>query len=265
MTTRVLVTGGTGTLGRHLVPRLREADCHLRVLSRKRREAADGIEFVTGDLHTGQGIQAAVDGAGIIVHCAGGRKGDDEATQNLVDAASRAGAPYLVYVSVIGADKVTLTSAADRQMFGYFGDKLAAERIIADCGLPWTTLRAAQFHQSLLKVVQAMAKLPVALVPAAQFQPINAAEVATRLAELALGTAAGLVPDMAGPRAYWTADLLRSYLEVSGKHRLVLPMPVPGKAARAIREGATLAPERAVGRQTWEAFLAEQGLNRTQA
>src|SRR6266480_1988175 len=118
----------------------------MRVLSRSPHPAADGIEYVTCDLLKDEGIQAAVDGAGIIVHCAGGRKGDDEATRNLVEAASRAGARHMVYISVVGADRISVVSRTDRAMFGYFGFKLAAERIIADSGVPWTTLRATQFH-----------------------------------------------------------------------------------------------------------------------
>jgi nucleoside-diphosphate-sugar epimerase len=89
MTSRVLVTGGTGTLGRHVVPRLRDAGCNVRVLIRRHHEDADGIEFMTGDLATGEGIQAAVDGAGTIVHCAGSSKGDEDKARNLVQAASR--------------------------------------------------------------------------------------------------------------------------------------------------------------------------------
>jgi len=110
MTSRILVTGGTGTLGRQVVPRLREAGCDVRVLSRRTREAADGIEYVTGDLLKDEGTQAAVDGAGIIVHCAGGAKGDDEATRNLVRAASLAGTQHLVYISVVGADRIPIVS-----------------------------------------------------------------------------------------------------------------------------------------------------------
>jgi uncharacterized protein YbjT (DUF2867 family) len=68
MTSRILVTGGTGTLGRHVVPRLRDSGCDVRVLSRHTHEAADGIEYVTGDLLKDEGIEAAVDGAGIVVH-----------------------------------------------------------------------------------------------------------------------------------------------------------------------------------------------------
>ena len=262
MTSRILVTGGTGTLGRHVVPRLRDAGCDVRVLSRRTHEAADGIEYVTGDLLKDEGIQAAVDGAGIIVHCAGSFKSDVEMTRNLVRAASRAGAQHLVYISVIGADRIPLVSGIDRTMFGYFGSKLAAERVVADSGLPWTTLRDAQFYDLLLKVAQQMTKLPLIPVPAGfRFQPVDTGEVAARLVELALGTSAGLAPDIAGPRVYRAADLLRGYLRARRKHRLMVPVRVPGKAARALRAGANLAPERAVGHRTWEDFLAERVLN----
>jgi uncharacterized protein YbjT (DUF2867 family) len=255
----ILVTGGTGTLGRLVVVRLRDAGCTVRVLSRRSREAGEGIEFVTGDLATGEGIEAAVKGAEIIVHCAGSSKGDEDKALNLVRAASRAGARHLVYISVVGADRIPVVSGVDRAMFGYFASKLAAERAVADSGLPWTTLRAAQFHDLILMVARQMAKLPVIPIPAGfRFQPVDAGEVAARLVELALGTPAGLVPDMAGPKVYKMAELLRGYLRASHRHRPIIPVWLPGKAARAVRAGANLAPGRAVGRRTWEDFLADR-------
>ena len=255
---RVLVTGGTGTLGRLVVPRLREAGRTVRVLSRHRREPTEGVELVTGDLASGEGVDAAVTGAGVVVHCAGSPKGDEDKARHLVEAATRAGARHLVYISVVGADRVPVASAIDRAMFGYFGSKLAAERVVADSGLPWTTLRATQFHQSYLKVARQLARLPVVPVAAGfRFQPIDAGEVAARLVELALGPPAGLMPDLAGPRVYPMADLVRGYLRASGRRRPILPLPLPGKAARAIRSGANLAPDRAVGHLTWEEFLAD--------
>jgi uncharacterized protein YbjT (DUF2867 family) len=147
MTSLILVTGGTGTLGRHVVPRLRDAGHDIRVLSRQSHVSGAGIEFVAGDLLKGDGIEAAVNGAATILHCAGCAKGDDEATRNLVRAASWAGAEHLVYILVIGVDRIPVVSGIDRAMFGYFGSKLAAERIVTDSGLKWTTLRAAQFHE----------------------------------------------------------------------------------------------------------------------
>jgi uncharacterized protein YbjT (DUF2867 family) len=241
------------------VARLREAGRKVRVLSRKGQPSADGIEYVRGDLLKDEGIEAALNGAAIIVHLAGGAKGDDEATRNLVRAASRAGAQHLVYISVVGADSVPVVSGIDRAMFGYFASKLAAERVVAGSGIPWSTLRATQFHDLMLLVVKAMARLPAIPVPSGfRFQPVDEREVADRLVELALGTPQGLVPDVGGPRIYAMAELIRSYLRASGKHRLVMPVPLPGNSARAVRAGAILTPERAVARRSWEEFLAER-------
>jgi hypothetical protein len=70
------------------------------------------------------------------------------------------------------------------------------------------------------------------------------------------GKPAGLVPDMGGPRVYRAADLLRGYLRAARRHRPIVPVRLPGKAAHALRAGANLAPEQAVGQRTWEDFLA---------
>jgi uncharacterized protein YbjT (DUF2867 family) len=253
-----LVTGGTGTLGRLVVPLLRDAGCTVRVLSRRSQGDGEGIEFVTGDLATGEGIEGAAEGTEIVVHLAGSNKGDEEKASNLVQEASRAGVRHLVYISVVGADRIPVTSRVDRAMFGYFASKLGAERVVAGSGLPWTTLRATQFYELALLTARQLARLPVIPVPAGfRFQPVDAGEVAARLVELALGSPAGLVPDMAGPRVYGMAELLRSYLRARHLHRLLVPVPLPGQAAGAARAGANLAPDRAVGRRTWEEFLAE--------
>jgi uncharacterized protein YbjT (DUF2867 family) len=256
---KTLVTGGTGTLGSLLVPLLREAGCDVRVLSRRSRKGEEGIEFVTGELATGEGIDTAVRGIETIVHCAGSNKGDEDKARYLARAAARAGVQHLIYISVVGADRIPITSRIDRAMFGYFGSKGAAERVVAESGVPWTTLRAAQFYDLILVVARQLATLPVIPVAAGfRFQPVDTAEVAGRLADLVLGQPAGLVPDLAGPRTYEMADLIRSYLHVAHKHRRVVSLWLPGAAARALRSGANLAPEGAVGRRTWEEFLAAQ-------
>jgi uncharacterized protein YbjT (DUF2867 family) len=130
---------------------------------------------------------------------------------------------------------------------------------VAESGLPWTTLRATQFHDLMLMTARQMAKLPVMPVPTGvRFQPIDTSEVATRLVELSLGEPSGLVPDIAGPRVYEMKELLRSYLRAARRHRLIVLIRLPGRAARAFRAGANLAPGRAVGHRTWEDFLAER-------
>ncbi|MBQ0895785.1 NAD(P)H-binding protein [Micromonospora sp. U56] len=250
MTSSILLTGGTGTLGRLVLPLLRDAGFEVRVLSRRGGESRTGVEYVSGDLLKGDGIEPAVDGAEIILHLAGAPKGDAEATANLVRAASRARVRHLIYISVIGADRIPLS---------WFSSKLAAERAVAGSGLPWTTLRAAQFHELTLKTLQAMAKLPVIPVPGGmRFQPVDARDVAARLVEITLDKPAGLVPDLAGPNVYGMAELIRGYLRARGRRRLMMPVRMPGKAGRAYRAGENLTLEAAVGKRTWEDFLTER-------
>ena len=100
--------------------------------------------------------------------------------------------------------------------------------------------------------------LPVVIVPAGvRFQPIDTGEVAARLAILAQADPAGLVPDLAGPTIYPMGEMVRAYLTATGKHRPILPVRFAGGAYRAVRAGANLAPDRAVGRRTWPDCLAE--------
>ena len=89
-------------------------------------------------------------------------------------------------------------------------------------------------------------------------QPVAGVDVADRLALLALGAPAGLVADVAGPRVYDAADLLRGYLRALGKRRAILPIGLPGRAAKAMLDGANLSSQRALGAHTWEEFVAER-------
>ena len=256
----ILVTGGTGGLGPRVVPRLRAAGRNVRVLSRHRHDSADSIEYVTGDLTKDEGVAAAVEGAEIVLHCAGtGRIKDDTAqARNLVRAAQRAGVPHILNISVVGADRIPVKTVMDRSMFAYFAAQRAVEVVIEESGLPWTNLRATQFYDGfILVMVRGMSRLPVIPMPSGvRFQPIDADEVAARLADLTLGPPAGQVPDIAGPKIHDAEYLLRSYLAAVGKRRWIVNIPVGGGAAAAIRAGANLAPDHAVGHRTWEEFLA---------
>jgi uncharacterized protein YbjT (DUF2867 family) len=250
----ILVTGGTGTLGRPLVEALSGAGQPVRVLSRRPQPPPPQrppVTWVVGDLATGQGLGEAVAGAGAIVHCATSaqtRKVDVEGTGRLLDAAGAAGSPHLVYISIVGIDRVP---------FRYYKAKLEAERLVERAGLPWTILRTTQFHDLLLRVLERLARLPVLPVPRGfRFQPVDTGEVAERLAALALGRPAGRVPDLGGPQVLTVRELARGYLRAAGRRRAVVSVPLPGAAARGFRAGGHLSPERADGRRTWEEFLA---------
>ena len=265
MTSPILVTGGTGTLGRQVVSRLQQAGHEVRVLSRRSRGSQDGPisqdgpVFATGDLATGEGLSAAVRGVGTIVHCASNRRGDAKATRNLVQAAAQQHSPHLVYISIVGVDRFPR---------GYYKAKLDAEGVIADSGLPWTTLRATQFYELIRNGASRLAKLPVIPVPAGfVVQPVDSGEVATRLTELTLGEPCGRVPDMAGPQVLAFADLIRTYLQATGRRpRPVVPVWTPGIGP--IRAGA-MYPQpgtgATLGRRSWPDFLAGKPAGATRA
>jgi uncharacterized protein YbjT (DUF2867 family) len=258
MSSPVLVTGGTGTLGRRLVPLLQRSGHEIRVLSRRDHDS-DDVDYVVGDLATGDGVDRAVAGVRTVVHCAGSAKGDGGKARALMAAASGAGVEHVVHISVVGADRVPVASALDRAMFGYLAAKREAEQVVTTSRVPWTILRATQFHELVLTTVAGMSKLPIVPVPSrTRFQPVAATEVAERLAELADGPPAGLVADVAGPSVESLSDLIRAHLRATGRRRLLLPVHLPGRAARALRDGANLSLDPPVGRQSWQEFLDER-------
>lgn len=242
MAKQVLVTGGTGALGRAVVDRLLDDGAQVRVLSRGRRPVGPA-PLVVGDVRTGEGLAEAVAGVDTIVHCV-------DPAHRVVEAAHRAGTPHLVFISIVGVDRVPL---------GYYRHKLADEQLIAQSGVGWTVLRATQFHDLIALVLRMAAKPPVMMVPAGwSFQPVDVREVGARLAELAQGEPAGRVPDMAGPEVRSVEDLARAYLAAVGKHRRIVPVPVPGRVTRGYRAGGHLAPEHATGTIRFEDYLNEQ-------
>ena len=247
----MLVTGGTGTLGRQVVPLVQAAGWKVRVLTRTAKDRGDGVEYVAADLMKGDGIEAALEGVEVVVHLAGGPKGDDIGTANLVQAAERVGVRHLVHISVTAVDQLPLT---------YFKSKLGAEQAVRGSSVPWTVLRAAQFHDFAWNTLQAMAKLPVLPIPGGlRLQPVDARDVAERLVELALGEPAGLVPDIVGPKVYTMRELARDYLKATGKRRPFLPVRLPGKTGKVYRSGGNLTLTGATtGTRTWEAFVADR-------
>jgi uncharacterized protein YbjT (DUF2867 family) len=241
MTKTILVTGGTGQLGGHVVRLLRQAGHDVRVASRR-----TGPDLATVNWKTGAGLAEAVAGVDAIAHCAGAYL-DVEIDRMLAAAALKAGVPHLLYISIVGIDRVP---------FRYYRSKLAAERIIEQSGVPFTILRATQFHDLVRVLFAGAAKLPLMFVPAFSFQPVDAGEVAERLAELVVEPPAGHVPDLAGPLVQSAHELAGMYLRATGRRRLIVPVRFPGNIFRQFRAGGNLAPDRAVGTVTFAGYLA---------
>lgn len=238
----MLVTGATGTLGRPTVARLLAAGHDVRSLSRR---AGPGL--LTGDLLTGAGVPAAVQGVDTVLNLASGRAKDSLGARHLVEAARAAGVRHLVHISIVGIDDIP---------FGYYREKLAVERVIVASGLPYTILRATQFHSFIEGLFTAQRRLPVVLAPSFAVQPIAVDEVADRLVELAGAAPAGRVPDIGGPAARPLPELARVWAGATGRRRPVVPLRLPGRTFRAYAAGHGLVPGPAYGRETFEEYLA---------
>lgn len=243
----ILITGASGGLGSLLAPLLRERGHTLRALSRRPRE---GEGWSVGDTVRGTGLDAAVDGVDTVVHLAGGARGDDVGTRNLAAAAVRARVGHVLMISVVGADSMPI---------GYFRAKASAERELAAAGVPWTVLRAAQFHTFVARAVRGMTALPLAVAPRdLRFEPVAGEEVAARLADLVGSGPAGRTPDLAGPEVLPAEELVRLWMRARGLRRRILRPSIPGAVGRAYREGANLAGEGADrGSLTWAQSLGD--------
>jgi uncharacterized protein YbjT (DUF2867 family) len=248
----ILVTGGTGALGRPVVARLLESGHKVRIFSRK---AAKGDDWVQGDLATGAGLVEAVQGIDAIIHAGSAttqpwkfHATDVVGTRRLLAMAREVGVRHAVYVSIVGMEGIA---------YSYYRTKLAAEAVMKEGIVPWSILRATQFHTLMEIFLGGMTTLPrLALVPFKwQFQPVDTHDVAARLAEVVAGEPAGLLPDFGGPEVRDFKSIARSWLDARKSKKRLANLWLPFKASRQFAEGRLLTPEHKEGKITFEQYL----------
>lgn len=237
----ILVTGGTGRLGRPTVALLRARGHEVRVLSRR-----PGPGHTVGDLATGAGLEAALDGVDTVVHLASTSRRDIAQTHTLLAAMAGADA-HLIFVSIVGIDGVP---------YAYYRDKLASEQAIAASGVRATILRATQFHDFVAGLLDAQRRLPVTVVLPAVVQPVHIPEVAERLAELVDAGPSARVADLAGPELLTLRELALQWQQAHGIRRPIWTVPLPGGFARAARDGRLTSGLPAAGRVSFRDYLA---------
>lgn len=154
----------------------------------------------------------------------------DAVGRSLLAAEERAGVRHHVALSIVGIDRVDL---------GYYEGKRRQEELLATGRVPWTVLRATQFHEFAEQVL-ALVPGPVAVVPPMLSRPVAVAGVASELVRLAAAPPQGIAPELAGPREEQMADLARRLLRARGSRRLVLPVRMPGATGRAMTGGGLL-------------------------
>ena len=234
----ILVTGGTGILGRPTVDLLRAAGHDVRVYSRS----------TGGDLATGAGLAEALDGVDTVLHLATSASMKDVAqTQRLVDAAS--GVDHLVYISIVGVDVVP---------YSYYRAKLLSERVIEQSGIPFTILRATQFHSFVAMVPRAQRRLPVIFSLDVPDQPIAVEEVAARLVELVDAGPSGHVADIGGPEQITLRSAIDIWQQAAGTHKPVWTIPLGGKMMRSMRAGDHMPGLPGYGTGTFAEYAARE-------
>lgn len=238
---KIAVAGGTGAVGRHVVQHAEARGHTVVVLARSR-----GV-----DVRTGAGLDVALAGVDAVVDVTSvptrsARESRDffrATTTNLL----RSGVPHVVALSIVGID---------RAPYDYYAGKVVQEELLAAGDVPWTVLRATQFHEFAQQVVDSLGFGPLHLAPVMRSQPVAAHEVGARLVDLAEAGPAGRVRDLAGPEVLRMQDLVAACARASGHRGPVLPVPLPGRFGKAMRDGSLLAgPDADLGTQTFTTWL----------
>jgi uncharacterized protein YbjT (DUF2867 family) len=239
---RIAVAGGTGAVGRHVVEVARERGHDVVVLAR-----SQGV-----DLTTGAGLVERLDGVDAVIDTSNQvsqKRAAAEAffggvSRTLLGAEVGAGVRHHVALSIVGVDDVDT---------GYYAGKRLQERVLAEGPVPWTVLRATQFHEFAEQALHFVRVGPFSLVPRMLSQPVAAREVGEALVDLAEADPVGRAPELAGPERLQMVDLARKVAH----GRRVVPLRVPGAAGKAMRTGALVPKgDGPRGTITFDAWLA---------
>ena len=252
----VLVTGGTGTLGRAVVLALRAAGHPVFVLSRQLGEGSETQGRRVGDLLDGRGVAQAVTGADTVVHLASSprrtRHVDVDGTRRLYEEAARAGVRHVLFMSIVGCDANPL---------GYYQIKAEAEGLTLDGPVPGTVLRATQFHELAVMLATRARIGPFELQPrGVRAQPVDVRDVAERIVALVAAGPSGRVRDLGGPETFTLVEAATLIAAARGR-RAPRPVQLPalGGVLKAFSAGSNLAGADADrGSRTLEAWLAER-------
>ncbi len=214
------------------------------------------------DLTTGAGLAEALVGVEAVVDVASVQTLKDEESRNffgsvtrhLLDAEQAAGIGHHVALSIVGID---------RAPHGYYAGKVLQEELVTGGSVPWTVLRATQFHEFAAQVHGQMTIGPFVLVPRLRSETVAARDVAKRLVELVEAGASGRVADLGGPEQAWMADLSRAWARARGDTRPLLGVPLPGQLGRAMRDGTLVSGAGADhGTTTFAEWLRDQAVQR---
>lgn len=232
---KIVVVGGTGLVGSALSDRLKELGHQVVAASR-----TTGV-----DITTGQGLAEALDGADVVIDTSNSRSESPIETLEffrhsgrvLLDAVRRAGVKHHVTLSMLGADRLSLS--------GFFLAKLMQENLVRTSGVNFTILRSAPFFETIHGMAGDADNNDGLRLPPIPMQPIAAGDVALALADAALSPPVNTVLEITGPETYLLSDLALEVLAAFEDPRQVTADP------RALYFGAEVGPEKLVAENPW--------------
>jgi uncharacterized protein YbjT (DUF2867 family) len=258
---RILIPGGTGHLGSAIRRELQDAGHVLRIMSRHPAPTNVASEWATADLITQDGLKASVQDVDVIVHCASATtqftktyQADVLGTKALLDQAKQAGVKHVIYPSIVGVEKID---------FSYFHNKVAAEKIVEQSGVPYSIVRIAQFHDFVDLILDSVHKvtkwLPFYPMQTRwQFQTIDVRDVALYLHSYVLGKAVGRIPDLVGPQLLGSKEMIRLWLDTRGIHKPIMHLPLPVGLSKGFANGDNTLPGEGFGTITWAEYVREK-------
>ena len=250
----ILVTGGTGTLGKVVVNKLVNQNSKVSILSSKENvKLPNGVKLFTGNLETGDGLYKAIKDVEVIIHCASNSKNfqgiDIIGTKNLLEVINQK-IHHFIYISIVGIDKSD---------FPYYLAKLEVETMIQKSGIPYSIQRATQFHNLVLFLIKSfkIENSSSIIVPVGmKFQTIDIRDVADKLVQLAGENPIGRLPELGGPQVLDIEDMTKIYLKSIKKEDIKIKLQqVESDLYNVFKSGINLCPQNARGKITWEYFL----------
>jgi uncharacterized protein YbjT (DUF2867 family) len=241
----VAVIGGHGTVGAPIVRALRASGCAVRTPSR--RDPDHRIDLVDG-----AGLDAALSGCDVVIDASNASPTRPEpviveGTRLLLEAAHHVGVAHHVCVSIVGIEKVPTR---------YYRAKLAQEALVEASSVPWTIVRATQFHELIIAMLGSFARRHVIPVVRGRLQPVAAGEVAAEVARVATARPLRARRTVAGPRVYPIAELAELVRAATPGWAIPVPVPLIPRVGRPLRDGAlTTAVADVTGREPFEARL----------
>jgi uncharacterized protein YbjT (DUF2867 family) len=255
MRQNILVTGGTGTLGKQVVKLLiNKSNTPIVLTSKEDGIVEKGAIPAVGDLARGTGLNEATGNTDVIIHCASNPRNsaevDIQGTENLLASIPSGRSPYIIYISICGVDKSS---------YLYYQNKLATEKLIAASGFPYTILRITQFHDFILRRIltpglneqESFIELPDNM----SFQPIDIQDAATYIVDRIDEKPQGACLTIGGPEIFTIRQLATTYLEYTGKDYTIKDSSAQSDFHNIFRSGINLTPENKTGTITWSTFL----------